>query len=123
MHSVLFTATFLRQARKAGLSDEEVQEICAFLAVAPHAGTVIPGAGGARKVRFAGRGKGKSGGYRTVHFYAADDVPIFLLGLIDKGERADISQADRNELAKYLPAVAEAYREGVRAQVVSMKGR
>ena len=97
----------MRQARKAALSDEEVQEICAFLAAAPHAGTVIPGAGGARKVRFAGRGKGKSGGYGTVHFYAADDVPIFLLGLIDKGERTDISQADRNELANQLPTSLE----------------
>jgi mRNA-degrading endonuclease RelE of RelBE toxin-antitoxin system len=59
---------------------------------------LIPGTGGARKVRFGGRGKGKSGGYRVITYYAAEDVPVFLLALVDKGQRADISQADRNAL-------------------------
>jgi hypothetical protein len=31
------------------------------------------GIGGARKRRFAGRGKGKSGGYRVISYYAGDD--------------------------------------------------
>jgi hypothetical protein len=35
------------------------------------AGDLIPGTGGARKRRFAGRGKGKSGGYRTVSYLRA----------------------------------------------------
>lgn len=88
-----------------------------FLASDPLAGDLIPGAGGARKVRFAGREKGKSGGYRTIHFFGGEDVPIFVLTLISKGERADLSQNERNELSKTLPKVAEAYREGVRARL------
>jgi hypothetical protein len=40
----------------------------------PLEGEIIPGTGGARKRRFAGRGRGKSGGYRVISFYAGDDV-------------------------------------------------
>jgi hypothetical protein len=121
MQSVLYTKAFLRQAERAGLDEDDVQDICAFLAANPKSGVVIPGAGGVRKVRFAGRGRGKSGGFRTIHYYAADDVPVFLLALIDKGERADLSQAQRNELAKSVPMLAGAYREGVKARVVKLK--
>lgn len=52
----------------------------------PTAGVMMEGTGGCRKLRFAGRGKGKSGRYRTVHHFAGDDVPVLLLALIDKGE-------------------------------------
>ncbi|XYD06298.1 hypothetical protein R1A28_21160 [Methylorubrum populi] len=39
----------------------------------------------------AGKGRGKSGGYRIISYYAAADVPVFLLALVSKGQRADIS--------------------------------
>jgi hypothetical protein len=54
----------------------------------------MPGTGGARKLRVAGRGKGKSGGFRVVTYYAAEDVPILMLAVIDKGERTDLSKAE-----------------------------
>ena len=86
----------------------------------PCGGDVIPGTGGARKVRFAGRGKGKSGGYRVVSYFAADDVPVLLLALIDKGERADLAQAERNELRKELRGFADDYRTGVKARIAGL---
>ena len=51
-------------ARAARLSGGEVDRIIDSLARRPDAGDVIQGTGGGRKVRFAGHGKGKSGGYR-----------------------------------------------------------
>ena len=69
------------------------------------------------KLRFAGRGKGKPGGYRTVHFYAAADVPVLMLAVIDKGERADLSRAERNELRKELSGYAADYRASVKNKV------
>jgi len=78
----------------------------------------------AAHVRLAGRGKGKSGGYRVVSYFAADDVPVLLLALIDKGERADLSQAERNELRKELQGFADDYRAGVKARIADLrKGR
>ena len=44
----------------------------------PAAGDVIEGAGGARKVRLTGKGKGNSG-YRVITFYRGGiDIPVFL---------------------------------------------
>lgn len=110
MRGVLLTSVFERQAKAAGLDDEEVQEIAIAIASNPLGGELMVGTGGARKMRHAGRGGGKSGGYRTIHYFGGDDVPIFLLALIDKGERANLSKAERNDLAKVLPRIADAYR-------------
>lgn len=84
-------------------------------------GDLMPGTGGCRKVRSAGKGKGKRGGYRTVHYYAANDVPVVLLALISKGERSDLSKGERNELKKEMASYAEDYRAGVRTKVATLK--
>jgi hypothetical protein len=83
----------------------------------PTIGDEIRGTGGARKVRFAGRGKGKSGGYRVITFYSGHDIPVFLLNVFAKGDRVDLSQAERNEMRKELSSLAEDYRRGVRLYV------
>lgn len=112
MHTVISTPTFLTQAKRAGVSDDEIQEICSTLAKAPVGGDLIPGTGGARKMRHAGRGKGKSRGYRTIHFFGGDDVPLFLLAIYGKGEKDNISKTEKNELSALLPKIAAAYRKG-----------
>src|SRR5918998_4570215 len=117
MHTVIHTPAFLTDAKEAGLSDSELSEIEAAIAADPLAGDLIPGTGGARKIRFSGKGKGKSGGYRVITYYAAEDVPVFLLALVDKGQRADISQADRNALREILGTLADEYRKGVRSKL------
>ena len=124
VHAVLETPTFLRDVAQSGMSEDEHDGIVRRVAENPLLGDVIPGTGGARKVRFAGRGKGKSGGYRVVTYFAADDVPALLLALIDKGERADLSQAERNALRKELQGFADDYRAGVTARIEELrKGR
>lgn len=72
------------------------------------------GTGGARKVRHAGRGHGKSGGFRTIHYYGGDDIPIFLLAIFGKGEKDNLTKAERNELAKILPQIAANYRKAAK---------
>jgi hypothetical protein len=65
MHTVIETAAFLRSADVAGMTDAERALAVDTIAANPLAGDVIVGSGGCRKVRIAGRGKGKSGGYRV----------------------------------------------------------
>jgi hypothetical protein len=105
------------------VSFEEAENIISTISANPTMGDVIVGTGGARKVRIPGRGKGKSGGYRVITYYIAQDVPVFVLALISKGERANISQADRNALKSELSAIAEEYRAGVRAKVKELRRR
>ena len=121
MHSVIRTPTFLNDARTAGLSEDDQQLIVVAISANPMLGDVMPGTGGCRKVRFAGKGKGKRGGYRTVHYYAANDVPVVLLALINKGERSDLSKSEQNELKKEMASYAEEYRAGVRKKVAMLK--
>jgi len=117
MQSVIETPDFLRDADRAGLTAEERGRIVTKLASEPTAGVDIPGTGGARKLRFAGRGKGKSGGYRVITFYAGQDIPVFLLNVFAKGDKVDLSQAERNELRRELAGLAADYRYGVRRYV------
>ena len=115
MHAVLLTEMFERQAKRASLSDESLSEIVDVIAENPLAGDLIVGTGGARKLRHPGRGKGKSGGYRTIHYFGGEDIPVFLLALIDKGERANLSKAERDGLASILPRIVFAYRRRQKA--------
>jgi hypothetical protein len=110
MQTVLLTPTFLRQAAATGLDDEAVHGIAAVIAHDPLAGDLIAGTGGARKLRHPAPGRGKSGGYRTIHYFGGEDVPVFRLALYGKNDKANISKAERNELSKVLPSIAAAYR-------------
>ena len=117
MHAVIETSAFLSDAQAAGMSDEERFAVVNFIAENPTAGSIMPGTGGARKIRFAGRSKGKSGGYRVVTYFAAPDIPVFMLAVINKGERANLSKAEQNELRKELSSIAEDYRAGLQRKI------
>ncbi len=110
MHTVVETESYLRDARATGVTDHERLRIVDFIAANPDAGREIRGSEGARKVRFAGKGKGKSGGYRVTTFYSDKDIPVFLLNVFAKNEKAGLSQAERNELKTVLADLADAYR-------------
>lgn len=110
MHTVIQTPIFVDDAKRLGLSAGEIDGIVYTVAAAPESGAIIPGTGGARKQRHAGRGHGKSGGYRTIHYFGGENVPVFLLTVYGKGTKANLSKAERNELANLLPRIVSAYR-------------
>jgi mRNA-degrading endonuclease RelE of RelBE toxin-antitoxin system len=68
------------------MTEGEIDDLVDFLAANPTAGVEIAGTGGCRKVRFAGRGKGKSGGYRIITFYIGARLPVFLITVFSKGD-------------------------------------
>jgi hypothetical protein len=70
----------------------------------------MAGTGGARKMCHAGRGHGKSGGFRTIHYFGGEDVQVFLLAVYGKGGKSNLTSAERNQLAAVLPKIAAAYR-------------
>jgi hypothetical protein len=107
VHVVVETTPFIAAAKAAGLSGGDVSRIVDYFARRPDAGDVIPGTGGARKVRFAGRGKGKRGGYRVITFYSGADLPVFLLTIFGKGERTDLTGSERNMLAQLTKVLVD----------------
>jgi hypothetical protein len=121
MKAVIETPMFLQSAREVGLSHETRSFIVETIAEDPMMGYLMQGTGGCRKSRFPGRGKGKSGGYRTVHYNGADDVPVLLLVVLDKGDRDNLSKAERNELCQIVQTYEVEYRKGVDARVAKMR--
>lgn len=99
------------------MSEAERDTVVETVANRPDIGDDIPGTGGARKVRVAGRGKGKSGGYRVITFYSGKDIPVFLLAVYSKGEKANLSKAERNELRSILSDIVREYRKGPKRHV------
>ena len=99
------------------LKDEERLSLIEHLAANPDAGEVMVGTGGARKLRWAAGGRGKSGGVRVITFYSGPPVPVFLLTAFGKGEKINLSKAEQNELREVLGVLAKEYRKGVRQYV------
>jgi hypothetical protein len=110
VHTVVETPAYLAAAKDSGMTDDERRAIVDRIAENPIAGDVMPGTGGCRKVRSARRGKGRSGGYRVITAYGGSDIPVFLLTVFAKGEKANLTKAECNELKKLTKAIVESYR-------------
>ena len=51
------------------MTEQDRFDVVSLVAETPDLGSVIRETGGVRKFRFAGRGHGKSGGYRVISFF------------------------------------------------------
>lgn len=109
MHTILETAAYLAAASDAGMTEEERVAVVDILAANPTAGDIMPGCGGARKLRVAKPGKGKSGGYRVITYFGGDEVPVFLLTVFGKNERANLTKAERNGLATLTKRLQDSF--------------
>ncbi|MDO8534016.1 MAG: type II toxin-antitoxin system RelE/ParE family toxin [Xanthobacteraceae bacterium] len=114
LHVVAELPQFLRDARAARLNEDEHNAIVDTIAGDPLQGNEIRGSGGVRKVRFAGRGKGKSGGYRVVTAYFGPDAPVYLVALLSKGERANFSVAEVAGFKALTTEIAHYWRRRTR---------
>ena len=111
MHTVVETPTFLRQADKHGLTEREREALVSFVAGDPEAGDLIRRSGGCRKLRFAGKGKGKSGGFRVITFCSGESMPVFLLTVYAKGKLSTLNDAQVNMLNVFTRALVGEYRK------------
>lgn len=80
------------------IGSDGIEAVAAYLAGRPGAGDVIPGAGGARKLRWAARGKGKRGGARIIYVYVVISARIYLLRCYVKNVRTDLTPQEKKEL-------------------------
>jgi mRNA-degrading endonuclease RelE of RelBE toxin-antitoxin system len=73
------------------LSDEEYAALQEALMRNPEAGSVIPGSGGVRKLRWAAPGRGKRGGYRIIYYVRHANGVIWMLTMYAKNVAESIS--------------------------------
>jgi hypothetical protein len=95
------TAAYLARANKL-LSSEEQDAVVEMIARDPTCGVLVTETGGVRKVRFAVRGRGKSGSVRIAYYFHSDAMPAYLPTIFAKNEKANLSHAERNMLAKLV---------------------
>ncbi len=106
--TVVETPEFQRRAR-AIMSDAERMALIDYIARNPMSGVSI--GGGIRKFRFARPGGGKSGGYRVIHFFAPEeDMPVFLITVFAKNEKANLSRTETEAVKALGKALADSYR-------------
>jgi mRNA-degrading endonuclease RelE of RelBE toxin-antitoxin system len=105
---LVFTTTYERAVRRL-LSSEERDAMERFIASDPRRAPVIPGTGGIRKARWAGSGKGKSGGVRAIYFVHAE-ATISLLTVYAKAEREDLRPADLKAWARLVAKIKKEQR-------------
>ena len=87
---ILETSIFTRRVTKL-LSDDEYRELQATLVNHSDSGSVIPGGGGIRKIRWSATGHGKRGGARIIYYWAAEQDRILLLFIYAKNEKDDLT--------------------------------
>ena len=52
-----------------------------------------------------------------IAFYSGKDLPVFLLAIYSKGEKANLTKAERNELKGILGDIVREYRKGLKRHV------
>ena len=89
MYTVVETPVYTDKVERI-LTDEERDAFAVFIAQTPMAGSVVRGSGGVRKVRWAQKGKGKSGGARVIYYNRLENGEIWLLTISAKSDRSTI---------------------------------
>jgi len=101
MITVAETGTFQRKANQL-LSEEEKSDLIAYLSENPQSGALVQNTGGIRKLRWARSGGGKSGGVRVIYYFHSEIMPLYLLTVFGKNEKANISMKEKQVLSKLI---------------------
>jgi hypothetical protein len=106
---VVELSDFAKDAR-AIFTEDELAELHQHLGTFRQLGAVIKGTGGLRKARWGAGGKGKRGGARIIYYYGGDHMPIFLIAIYAKSEKADMTPAEKKAATKLVNALQQEHR-------------
>ena len=100
-----FVSKAYERAVRSLMSETAQQGMEAAIIADPKAAPVIRGTGGIRKLRWAGSGRGKHGGIRTIYFNHVGPGAIYLLSAYVKAVQDDLSPADKKILARLVTTI------------------
>ena len=101
MLTIVETPTFVTDAAKVW-SDGERLDFFSWIANEPEAGTVVPGSGGCRKVRWSRPGTGKQGGTRVIYFTRLDAGELWMLLVYSKAVKDNIPSYILKQIRKEI---------------------
>jgi len=73
------------------LEDDEYKSLQVALLLRPEQGSIIPGSGGLRKIRWASKGKGKRGGLRVIYYWDTKNEVFYMLLIYSKSKKDDLT--------------------------------
>ena len=94
---IVATTVYVRKVKKL-LTPVERRATEDQIAADPLYWPVVPGTGGVRKARGARASSGKRGGVRVIYYFRSRRETIYLLSIYAKGDRADLTPADKKKL-------------------------
>jgi hypothetical protein len=120
--TILEMPEFVRVSQKL-MSTEERLDILSQLARNPLAGEVIPETGGLRKTRIRLADRGKRSGARLIYAYFGDDLPVFVFTCYAKGQKANLTQKEKQLFKKLLPELVKEYKKNRNERVALLRGK
>jgi hypothetical protein len=95
------TPIFTRLLRPL-LPDGEYRALQLALVLRPDQGSVIPGTGGLRKIRWSASRRGKRGGARIISYWDPRSETFYMLYAFAKNQRADLTADQRRVLQRLV---------------------
>lgn len=96
------TPSFTRKWFELGFTEDDLAELQQFLIKNPSAGDVMVGTGGLKKIRYAFKGRGKSGSARVCYVDFASFEKNFLIQVFSKDEKQNLTEAEKNAVKKVI---------------------
>ena len=109
MNAVFVELPPFERLRASYLDDDAYRALQNELMRNPHAGDVIEGAGGLRKLRQPDprRGKGKRGGLRVIYYWWLGGEQFWLFTVFDKDQTDDLTPEQRKVVKRLLDTERE----------------
>jgi hypothetical protein len=105
-------SVFSAKWSKAGLSDEDLRLLENIVLETPESGSLIPGTGGLRKLRFAPASlhRGKRGGFRLIYAFIPAGQVAYLFTFYGKNQQTDMTPDEKAVFRHVLARLHERYK-------------
>lgn len=103
----VMTPSFDRSWSAIGLDDKDLAELQDTLLLDPESGDLIPGTGGARKIRVAAKDHGKRGGARVIYVDVVVLEEIYLLAAYAKNEQTNMTPDEKKIVRDFIRQLKE----------------
>ncbi len=110
MITVAETEPYRKKAERL-LTESERNDLIAYLSEHPTSGVIIQSTNGVRKIRWARSGGGKRGGFRIVYYFHSEIMPLYLLAIFGKNEKANINDKEKQMLTKITQQIVDYWRK------------
>jgi mRNA-degrading endonuclease RelE of RelBE toxin-antitoxin system len=107
-------SSFTQDWSELGWGDDELRLLEDEIGRNPTRPPVVPGGGGARKIRLADRAsaRGKRGGHRVLYAFLAEYGIVLLVAAWPKSEREDLTPQDYRAIGQVIARIRELLTEG-----------